>query len=368
LRILSIHRFTGFAGIAYAVLLTPSLAGEPSEASDKAPLQAGLVANEFIFVTAPFPSSHASTIVESKGALIAAWFGGTDEREPDVGIWTSRLENGTWSPPVEVANGVESPAKRYPTWNPVLFQPKSGPLFLFYKVGPSPSRWWGMVKTSDDGGRTWSEPRRLPDGILGPIKNKPIQLANGDIVSPSSTEHDGWRIHFERSSDLGKTWRATPPLNDGRSVRAIQPSILQHPNNRLQALGRTESGRIFEIWSSDGGETWGKLTLTELPNPDAGIDAVTLAEGRHLLVYNHTTDGRSPLNVALSEDGKSWSAALVLEEEPGMEFSYPAVIQSADGLVHITYTWKRERIKHAVVDPGKLQLRPITKGKWPDQR
>jgi predicted neuraminidase len=344
-----------------------AVAAEPN-ASAKISLdeQPGLVRREFVFEKAPFPSSHASTIVETHGGLLAAWFGGTDEGEPDVGIWTSRFEIGRWTAPVEVVNGVQSPQKRYPTWNPVLFQPKDGPLLLFYKAGPSPSRWWGMVKSSGDGGRTWSEARRLPDGILGPIKNKPVQLESGDVVSPSSTEHDGWRIHFERSSDGGKTWQATPPLNDGRKIHAIQPTILQHADDRLQALGRTESARIFEIWSSDGGRTWGDLTLTEMPNPDAGIDAVTLADGRHLLVYNHTTDGRSPLNVAVSSDGKSWSAALVLENEPGMEFSYPAVIQAADGLVHITYTWKRERIKHAVVDPKKLELKPITKGKWPE--
>jgi len=320
------------------------------------PPQPGLVTSEFIYTEAPFPSCHASTIVEAGGTLVAAWFGGTDEREPDVGIWLSRLEEGKWLPPVEVANGVESPTLRYPTWNPVLFQPKDGPLMLFYKVGPSPSEWWGMLKTSRDAGRTWSEPTRLPAGILGPIKNKPVQLAGGDILAPSSSEHDGWRVHFERSRDGGKTWQATPPLNDGRKIQAIQPSVLVHPNNRLQALGRTRSGRIFEVWSPDAGESWGELTLTDLPNPSAGTDAVTLADGRHLLVYNHTTEGRSPLNVAVSPDGKAWSAALVLEDEPMSEFSYPAVIQTGDGLVHITYTWKRQRIKHAVVDPTEIPL------------
>jgi predicted neuraminidase len=357
-----------FAATAWFVLGLAARAHAEPDATANTPLdeQPGLVTREFIFETAPFPSSHASTLVETHGGLLAAWFGGTDEGEPDVGIWTSRHENGLWTAPVEVANGVQSPEKRYPTWNPVLFQPRDGPLLLFYKVGPRPRRWWGMVKSSDDGGRTWSEARRLPDGILGPIKNKPVQLEGGDIVSPSSTEHDGWRIHFERSSDGGQTWQATPPMNDGRKIRAIQPSILQHAENRLQALGRTKSGRIFEIWSGDGGRTWGELMLTDVPNPSSGTDAVTLADGRHLLVFNHTAIGRSPLNVAVSSDGKSWAAALVLEDEPGMEFSYPAVIQAADGLVHITYTWKRERIKHAVVDVSKLELKPIVNGKWPE--
>jgi predicted neuraminidase len=323
--------------------------------------------SEFIYETAPTPECHASTIVENKAGLVAAWFGGTHERNPDVGIWVSRLQDGKWTTPVEVANGVESPTKRHPTWNPVLFQPKTGPLMLFYKVGPSPSTWWGMLMTSDDAGKTWSTSRRLPDGILGPIKNKPVQLDNGDLLCPTSSEHDGWRVHFERSSDLGKTWTATPPLNDGKEIGAIQPSILFHPGGRLQALGRTRQSKIFEIWSEDHGKTWGKMTLTALPNPSSGTDAVTLRDGRHLLVYNHTAKSRSPLNVALSSDGKKWLAAAVLENDSAAPsgFSYPAVIQGSDGLVHITYTWKRLRIKHVVLDPKRLELREIIDGVWP---
>jgi predicted neuraminidase len=224
-----------------------------------------------------------------------------------------------------------------------------------------------MLTTSEDGGRTWSEPHRLPEGILGPIKNKPVQLAKGDLLCPTSTEHAGWRVYFERTSDFGRSWWATPPLNDGKEIRAIQPSILFHKHGRLQAIGRTREGRLFQVWSEDGGTSWGEMTLTSLPNPNAGTDAVTLKNGRQLLVYNHNAapKGRSPLNIAVSVDGQQWQAALVLEDERGSEFSYPAVIQTKDGLVHITYTWKRERIKHAVVDPRKLQLRTMSGGEWP---
>jgi predicted neuraminidase len=345
------HRFA-----ASTILLTYLLCGATAArvTADDANRPAAIMTSEFIYDEAPFPSCHASTIVEADGRLITAWFGGTEERHPDVGIWLSHHKDGRWTPPVEVANGVESPTKRYPTWNPVLFQPKNGPLMLFYKVGPSPSKWWGMVKTSDDGGHTWSEERRLPDGIFGPIKNKPVQLASGDILSPSSTEHDGWRVHFERSTDGGKTWTATPPVNDGRKIAAIQPSILVHAERGLQSVGRTKSGRVFEVWSEDDGKTWGELTLTSLPNPSSGTDAATLADGRHLLVYNHSDVARNPLNVAISEDGKEWRNVLELENDPSRHFAYPAVIQTADGLVHITYTWNRERIKHVVVDPSRL--------------
>ena len=333
---------------------------------DGAPARPGLLKSEFIYETAPFPSCHATTLVEpAGGGLVAAWFGGTAEKNPDVGIWVARHEAGQWTTPVEVANGVQTDGSRHPCWNPVLFQPKSGPLLLFYKVGPSPSTWWGMLRTSTDGGRTWSDARRLPDGILGPIKNKPVQLANGDILSPTSSEDAGWRVHFERSSDHGATWSRTDALNDGKTIGAIQPSVLFPGGDKLLAIGRTQQKHIFQISSENGGKSWGEMTLTELPNPNSGTDAVTLHDGRHLLVYNHTAKGRSPLNLAVSRDGKTWEAALVLEDEPAMEFSYPAIIQTRDGLVHITYTWKRAKVRHAVIDPATLTLQPITNGQWP---
>jgi predicted neuraminidase len=314
-----------------------------------------LLKSEFIFERAPFPQCHASTICEVKGGLMAAWFGGERESAKDVEIWSSRYDGKQWSAPVSIANGVEG-EKRFPTWNPVLFQPKGEPLLLFYKVGPHPDEWWGMKKISSDGGKTWSAAERLPKGILGPIKDKPVQLANGDILAGSSTEHDGWKIHFERSSDGGKTWTRTADIADPENFGAIQPTILIHTNGDLQALCRTQKKVIAETWSRDGGNTWSELRATSLPNPNSGIDAVTLRDRRHFVIYNHTTKGRTPLNVAVSRDGKSWTPALTLETEPG-EYSYPAIIQTRDGLVHATYTWKRTRVKHAVIDPAKLELK-----------
>jgi predicted neuraminidase len=349
---------------AWLGMLPIALAWAAGLAGPQPALPPGVVRAEFIYETAPFPSCHASTIVETPSGLVAAWFGGTAERNPDVGIWVSRYRDGRWSAPVEVANGVQSPTLRYPTWNPVLFQPAAGPLLLFYKVGPSPSEWWGMVRRSSDNGATWSTGERLPEGVLGPIKNKPISVGRA-IVAGSSTENDGWKVHFERSEDDGRTWASLPPVNDGQAIAAIQPAILTHPDNRLQAVGRTRAGKIFETWSSDQGRTWSPLALLDLPNPSAGIDAVTLRDGRHLLVYNHTASGRSPLNVAVSTDGHAWQAAVVLEDTPGQEFSYPAVIQGRDGLVHVTYTWHRTRIRHVVIDPARLSLRPIEGGAWP---
>ena len=138
-------------------------------------------------------------------------------------------------------------------------------------------------------------------------------------------------------------------------------------------IGGGRNDRIFQIQSEDNGQTWGEMTLGNLPNNNSGTDAVTLADGRHLIVYNHIggTPGkwggkRTPLNVSISKDGQHWEAALVLESDPG-EYSYPAVIQTQDGKVHISYTWKRQRVKHAVIDPALLKPRPMVDGQWPSQ-
>lgn len=342
--------------------------------------QPGIVSREFIYDDAPFPQCHASTIAEIPDGLVAAWFGGTHEKNKDVGIWVSRRIDDRWSAPVEVANGIQyestdGTVHRHPTWNPVLFRYPSGPLLLFYKCGPSPSTWWGMLTRSDDDGKTWTRPERLPEHIDGPVRNKPILLPNGSLLCGSSTEFDGWRLHFEFTSDQARSFRRTPAINDGKTFGAIQPTLLQHADGTIQALNRNQDGNgsILSTVSRDGGQTWSELAPIGLPNPNSGIDAVTLRDGQFLLVYNHTHRGRGTprgremLNVAVSRDGINWQAALTLELTRKSEFSYPAVIQSADGLVHTTYTWKRNRVRHVTIAPDQLQLKPIRDGVWPDR-
>ena len=322
-----------------------------------------MLESEFIFEEVPFEQCHASTIAETDRGLVVAWFAGTEEGNTDIGIWISRKEDGAWTSPLEVANGIEPSNEQHPSWNPVLyFDPQTTELLLFYKVGPSPRAWWGVLKKSGDGGKTWSKPTKLPEDIVGPVRNKPVLLADGQLLCPSSSEDHGWRIHFETTLDLGTTWETTGPINNGKQISAIQPTILIHPNEILQALCRSKRSGIVESWSMDGGQTWSDLKPTTLPNPNSGIDGVTLKDGNHLLVYNPTSTpegewggARSPLAVTVSKDGKEWQKSLTLEKDEG-EYSYPAVIQSSDGLIHITYTWQRARIKHVVLDPTRLKI------------
>ena len=329
--------------------------------------------SEFIYEAedVPYPSCHASTIEETPSGMVAAWFGGTYEKHKDVGIWVSRQENGAWTIPVEVADGVQNDTLRYPSWNPVLYY-QNDTLVLFFKIGPNCADWWGEMITSTDDGKTWSEPLRFPDDIWGPIRNKPVLLEDGTLLCPSSTEYDGWRVHMEWTSDLGKTWDRTEAMNDGAALSAIQPAILLHEEGKLQILCRTRQDRIYSSWSEDQGKTWTALEPTGLPNNNSGIDAVTLDDGRHVLVYSHidraaTEDRRNRLHVAISDDGINWSAVAALEDDTdtGHEYSYPAVIQASDGKVHITYTWRRELIRHVVMDLSDIDPVAITDQTWP---
>ena len=360
-----------FLAIAFLTALLPVTQADEVPAV-AVPGAGALLSAELIYPLddTPTPQCHASTIAETRSGLVAAWFGGKHEKHTDVGIWVSRKEGKGWGRPVKVASGAEGEEKEYPCWNPVLFKvripegsPGEGPLLLFYKVGPSPSRWWGVMMSSRDGGKTWENRRRLGKDtrvghLLGPVKNKPIQLQDGSILCGSSSEHDGWRVHFERTGDLGKTWEVIGPINDGRVFGAIQPSVLTHADGGMQILCRSQQGAVTQSWSKDEGKTWSKMTSTGIPNPNAGTDAVTLRDGRQLLVYNHTTRrskprGREMLNVAVSKDGERWDVVMTLELRKG-EYSYPAVIQGRDGKVHITYTYDRKSIKHVVVDPAKF--------------
>lgn len=362
-----LHNYYLAGSLLFCLCFGCSDQSSTDSSADVAPIPKLLIQSGFIYEEAPFPEAHASTIEETPAGLVAAWFGGTEEKNPDVGIWVSRHLDGQWSTPVEVANGVQSEDLRYPTWNPVLFQAPNGPLVLFYKAGPSPQEWWGLVRTSSDNGETWSEEAKLPDGVLGPIRAKPILMADSTLLAGSSTEHDGWIVHMERLlvpenvEDMWRTdymaqrasWEIVNNLNDAEEFDAIQPTILVHSPAELQIMCRSQQDVIAEAWSTDGGQTWGSMKASELPNPSAGIDSIKMQDGRFLLVYNPTISGREKLGLAVSEDGKSWESVALLENAEG-EYSYPAMIQASDGQIHVTYTWKRQRIKHVVVDSGAI--------------
>lgn len=332
----------------------------------------GIVEDEFLYEKASFPSAHAATIADTPTGLVAAFFGGTKEGNPDVCIWVCRKTVEGWTAPQKVADGIMSDTLRKACYNPVLFQVPGGELLLFFKIGKNVGDWTGYLIRSFDGGKTWTQREELPKNILGPIKNKPVLIGN-KLVCPTSTEKNGWKVHFEFTEDKGKTWRETQPINDGKTVNAIQPSILFHKDGSLQILCRSLNGAIADAWSKDGGETWSEMKLIDLPNNNSGTDAVTLKDGRQVVIYNHvkTPKGakkgaRTPLNIAVSKDGKKWFASLILEDSPIGQYSYPSIIQGNDGYIHAIYTWRRQRIKYMKIDPKQLKEVPIVNGQWPE--
>ncbi len=365
-----------------------------------------VLCDEFLYREADFPQCHSASIVETKkGDLVATYFGGTKERNPDVCIWVSCKPKGAkdWTKPVMVADGVElQPLKpdsaaiislvtteqkpafggkfmplpewtgnrgeaaisgglegayREACWNPVLFETPTGELQLYFKIGFNIQSWQGWRITSKDGGKTWSKRERLPEDIYGPIKNKPI-LNNDRLIAPTSDERDGWKVYFELSDDMGKTWRRTAFVEADAGVKAIQPTIIQLPDGRLEALCRTRSRHIGVTFSSDNGETWSKLQLIDTPNNNSGIDAVTLQDGSFAMICNDwpieptkEKGARTPLSILRSTDGLHWNHWITLENSPISQYSYPSIIQSRDGHIHVVYTWRRQRVKHVELMP-----------------
>ncbi len=358
-----------------------------------------IVKDEFMYENASFPQMHATTIEElPNGDLVAAYFGGTHERNPDVCIWVSRKPKGAdkWEAPILAADGVfelgtpqailagindstteagtgpvlpyhNGVLKRKACWNPVLYLMPDGELWLFYKIGLRVADWTGWIVKSRDGGKTWSRREPLKDGFLGPVKNKPV-MVNGRLLCPSSTEKGGWKFHVEIYDTATKEWKYVGPFDrelaprtakptDIKPIECIQPSILTLADGRLQMIGRTRNGMLATTYSADGGETWSKVTLTDVPSNQSGTDAVTLKDGRHVLIYNNfstimgTPKGpRTPLSLAISDDGKTWKHLLTLEDSPISQYSYPAIIQGSDGTLHCTYTWRRQKPAYKQID------------------
>jgi predicted neuraminidase len=310
-----------------------------------------IVREEFIFSNPPFASCHASTLTETPdGHLLCAWFAGTEEGHSDVSIWMSRYIS-KWDAPQEIAK-----AKDVPCWNPVLFTMPSREILLFYKAGRNPQQWSGMLKRSLDGGKSWSQPELLPAGILGPVRSKPLLLKDQTLLCGSSMESwQRWGCWMDITAD-GKTWTKSSPINvPTQYFGIIQPTLFFTKNGTIKLLARSHQiGYICTASSDDQGKTWTSAKPTSLPNPNSAIETVNLKDGRILLVYNDSKTERYPLNIAVSDDGgESWAMKVTLEDKEG-EFSYPAMIQTQDGLVHITYTWNRQQIKHVVINPSEI--------------
>lgn len=315
------------------------------------------------------PSCHAGTLLELPNQdIIAAWFGGSKEGNPDEAIFFARKRNGEWSVPIKVADKED-----LVHWNPVLYQDKKGKIFLFYKVGYPIPHWYTMVITSIDGGNTWSEPVELVKGDVGgrgPVKNKVIELSDGTVIAPASIEtlDNVWDAFADISYDGCKTWEKSPlvPLrhqigdeedkvnedpNYCHRKGVIQPTLWESEPGKVHMLLRSTGAHIYRSDSEDSGKTWCPAYATAMPNNNSGID-LAKAENALFLVYNPVSaykGERYPLSLAMSLDnGKTFRDVLVLENNEG-EYSYPAIIYK-NGKLHVIYTWNRLRMVYWQID------------------
>jgi predicted neuraminidase len=307
---------------------------------------------ELIFDQIPgYPVHHCSTMTETAGGdLLASWYGGSYESSDDQAIFLSRHNRTSrqWSKPRVL---VRSPGK--PPGNAVLFTDDRNRVWLVWgrMDGEQPmlrGTGWDACRlfsrTSDDNGITWTEDKPFFHGTLGWLpRNLTIKLRDGSLVLPLSDERNGGGVDlsfFLSSRDEGKTWTKSGIMRGGE-----QPTFIERNDGSLLAYLRVRPN-IVASESNDGGRTWTEPKPTKWKNPDAGISMRKLANGHVLLVFNNQDDSRTPLHIARStDDGRTWSEPLKLESNPG-EYSYPSVLQTSDGMIHIIYTFRRYSIKH----------------------
>ncbi len=305
--------------------------------------------SELIFEKIPdAPAHHCSTIAEAaNGDLIVVWYGGSYESADDQALFLSRQKRGSrsWSPPeVLIRDSAQPPG------NAVVFPAGSDRLCIVWArmEASRPLRrggGWGqtrlLIRTSADNGRTWSKDELFLGGVLEGLRNVPIRLANGELLLPLGRSFAGTKDH-------GQTWEQLGAVAGGS-----QPTVVERADGSLLTLLR-KGPNIMQSESRDRGRNWNPAVATGLKNPDAGIAMTRLRNGHLVLIFNDSETDRTPLSVSRSlDDGRTWEPPLALESNPG-EYSYPCVIQTADGRIHITYTFRRYTIKHVELDENWL--------------
>lgn len=307
--------------------------------------------------------SHVASICElPDGRLAATWYAGSREGAGDVGIYfaTKSIGDTRWSPPRAIVTR-ESAARdlnRYikKVGNAVIFADGAGRLSLLY-VTVSIGGWSGSslnLTTSADGGAKWSRSQRL---TLSPFFNVAELVKN----APSALLYGRWAVPIYH--ELVSTFPEVLWLDETQEgIRAsktrvsagwfgYQPALTPLSANGAMAVLRNDDAAktVSVARTEDGGSTWSTPERLNLPNPDAGLDAIRLDDGRMLLAFNDSETGRENLRLALStDDGRTWTRIATLAEESGADFSYPFLMQDSNGNVHLVYTWKRTAIRHVV--------------------
>jgi predicted neuraminidase len=322
--------------------------GPKADSSD--PYGSLAFSSELVFEKIPgAPAHHCSTITETpKGDLLCLWYGGSYESADDQVLFLARRAKGerNWQPPQVLIRNL-----RKPPGNGVIFVDGHGTVWIVWSRMESQrpiargSGWSNcrlMYRTSEDDGRSWSVDREfLGNELLAVVRNPPVQRANGNRVLAV----EGYLNRQEGSAFLIGEEGGTRWHRGGFTEGGSQPATIERRDGTLFALLRG-APRLMQVVSRDGGETWSEPVPSKVRNPDAGISMTRLADGNLVLVFNDSDSKRTPLSVARSlDEGRTWETPLHLESNPG-EYAYPCVIQSSDGRIHVSYTFRRYAIKH----------------------
>lgn len=405
----SVQPFVAAAKISAfsAAIFFIALCFAPTSDAQEAESGGSVVSSELIFPLGP-EHAHGSSLVElPSGDLLAVWFQGSGERTAnDVRLLGARKKPGAaWSAPFPMA---DTPG--IPDCNPVLFLNAEGKLFLVW-IAVLSDRWEESVlrlRTSvdfrGDGAPVWNWQDNIffkptdefadeveahirgvtrPDGVsddafdaevervltmsrdlrersLGWMTRiPPLKLSSGRILLPLYS--DGFNFSLVAiSDDDGATWRPSRPIVG----LGIQPSLVENADGSITALMRNASGEPERVWTSrstDAGQTWSPAERTDLPST-ASVAQLRLADGRRIYIADDTERGRYRLSLFVSSDeGKTWTRGETLEHDPSQtnRYSYPCAVQTADGRLHVTYSYHLEKervkaIKHVEIDPAKL--------------
>ncbi len=306
------------------------------------------------------PSCHCSVIQELPNKeLMAVWYAGKREAHKTVGLKASwkPLAGGTWSPPVIIQ---KTPGRA--DGNAVIMWYNDALYLFFDTIHGFGFPWFNTIvylKKSTDFGRTWSDPVQIlptaPKGIT--VRNKPLLLGNRLLI-PVGNEHLRKCWSNVIITENGADYRLSRPITLPKG-RCEQPTLVLLGNGRLLAFLRTNQNSVYRTYSEDEGDTWSLAEKIPLMNPNSALDMVRTPEGDLILAWNnnpHASGGmaasRECLNIGYSPDeGQTWPIIKELEHvKARSSVSYPSIIQGSDGLFHITYSYRRDKIRYVKFD------------------